>query len=262
MSMGNLTQLSSLAIEWEHISYIPQDIKAATAAQQIKYIGAFLSSQETSVLDISGFGLHELPVVPTELLDGPPIKSVNLEGNFLETVPVWLAQLHHLTDLNISNNRLTELNPHVMGRMSRLKTLDVSDNAVIGFLPSSVAFCKDLVSVNITNCTNWVFPPVSIVKLGGNAILRFLSAFTGESEKVDMSELALSELPSDMRTFEQAKILWLDYNHLTSLPASIGKCKNLTSLSVANNFLTELPSELVRLDFDNLFSPRRLCPVI
>jgi Leucine-rich repeat (LRR) protein len=133
-----------------------------------------------------------------------------------------------------------------MGHLSYLKTLNISCNTVIGFLPSSVAFCKNLASVNIENCTNWVFPPLSIVKLGGNAILRFLSAFTGETEKVDMSELALSELPSDMRTFEQAKILWLDYNHLTKLPASIGKCKNLTSLSVANNFLNELPSELVR----------------
>jgi Leucine-rich repeat (LRR) protein len=246
IAMGTLTQLTNLSIEWDFISYIPHDIKASTAAQQIRFIGSFLSSQATSVLDISAFGLHELPVIPTELLDGPPIKSVNLSGNFLETLPVWLAQLHHLTDLNISNNRLTELNPHVMGHLSHLQILDISSNTTIGFLPSSVAFCKNLVSINIENCTNWVFPPASIVKLGGNAILRFLSAFTGETEKVDMSELALSELPSDMRTFEQAKILWLDYNHLTSLPASIGKCKNLTSLSVANNFLTELPSELVR----------------
>jgi Leucine-rich repeat (LRR) protein len=246
VSMGTLTQLTNLGMEWENISYLPGDVKSATASQQIRYVGSLLASQTTSVLDISGFGLHEVPVIPTELLDGPPIKSVNLGTNFLETVPVWLAQLRHLTDLNISNNRLTELNPHVMGHLSHLKTLDVSNNTVIGFLPSSVAFCKDLVSVNIENCTNWVFPPVSIVKLGGNAILRFLSAFTGEADKVDMSELALSELPSDMRTFEQAKILWLDYNHLTKLPASIGKCKNLTSLSVANNFLTELPSELVR----------------
>jgi Leucine-rich repeat (LRR) protein len=252
IAMGTLTQLTSLSVEWDLISHIPHDIKASTAAQQIRYIGSFLSAQATSVLDISAFGLHELPIIPTELLDGPPIKSVNLSGNFLETIPVWLAQLHHLTDLNISNNRLTELNPHVMGHLSHLKTLDISSNTTIGFLPSSVAFCKDLVSINIENCSNWVFPPVSIVKLGGNAILRFLSAFTGDSEKVDMSELALSELPSDMRTFEQAKILWLDYNHLTSLPASIGKCKNLTSLSIANNFLTELPSELVRLDSHTL----------
>lgn len=246
IAMGTLTQLTNLVIEWDHISYIPDDIKSSTASQQIRYVGSFLSSQATSVLDISGFGLHEVPIIPTELLDGPPIKSVNLGRNFLEKIPVWLVQLRDLTDLNISSNRLTELNPHVMGHLSQLKTVDISGNTVIGFLPSSVAFCKDLVSINIENCTNWVFPPVSIVKLGGNAILRFLSAFTGESEKVDMSELALSELPSDMRTFEQAKILWLDYNHLTSLPASIGKCKNLTSLSVANNFLTELPSELVR----------------
>jgi Leucine-rich repeat (LRR) protein len=253
IAMGTLTQVTSLILEWDHISYIPDDIKSATAAQQIRYCGCLLSSQTTSVLDISNFGLHEVPVIPTELLDGPPIKSVNLSGNFLEAIPVWLAQLQHLTDLNVSNNRLNDLNPHVMGHLLHLKTLDLSVNTKIGFLPSSVAFCKDLVSVNIEKCTNWVFPPVSIIELGGNAILRFLSAFTGESEKVDMSELALSELPSDMRTFEQAKILWLDFNHLTSLPASIGKCKNLTSLSVANNFLTELPSELVQILPDYIF---------
>jgi Leucine-rich repeat (LRR) protein len=245
IAMGTLTKLTSLSIDWENIGFIPADIKSAAATQQIKYIGSLLSSQTTSVLDVSGFGLHEMPVIPSELIDGAVIKSVNLAGNFFETIPVWLAQLRQLTDLNISNNRLIELNPHIMGHMSCLKTLDLSGNAKIGFLPSSVAFCKDLLSINIENCPSWVFPPPSIVNLGGNAILRFLSAFTGSAEKVDMSELALSELPTDMRTFEQAKILWLDYNHLTTLPASIGKCKNLTSLSVANNFLTELPSELV-----------------
>ena len=199
IAMGTLTQLTSLILEWDHISYIPDDIKSATAAQQIRYCSCLLSSQTTSVLDISNFGLHEVPVSPTELLDGPPIKSVNLSGNFLEAIPVWLAQLQHLTDLNVSNNRLNDLNPHVMGHLLHLKTLDLSVNTKIGFLPSSVAFCKDLVSINIEKCTNWVFPPVSIIELGGNAILRFLSAFTGESEKVDMSELALSELPSEMR---------------------------------------------------------------
>jgi Leucine-rich repeat (LRR) protein len=249
IAMGTLTRLTNLSIVWDNITFIPEDIKSASATQQIKYLGSLLSSQSTCVLDISGFGLHEIPVIPTELLDGAVIKSVNLGGNFLETIPVWLAQLRQVTDLNISNNRLIELNPHVMGQMSRLRTLDVSGNAKIGFLPSSVAFCKDLETVNIENCASWVFPPASIVNLGGTAILRFLSAFTGSAEKVDMSELALSELPTDMRTFEQAKILWLDYNHLTSLPASIGKCKNLTSLSVANNFLTDLPSELVGLLF-------------
>jgi internalin A len=66
-------------------------------------------------------------------------------------------------------------------------------------------------------------------------------------EELDLSRMALAELPESLGTLAGLTSLDLSYNHLNALPESIGNLINLTSIDLRNNQLNALPESIGNL---------------
>ena len=77
---------------------------------------------------------------------------------------------------------------------------------------------------------------------------RIEQAARNEVEKLDLSGIRLTGLPSKIGQLINLKVLFLYNNSLSSLPPEIGKLANLTILSLYNNSLSSLPPEIGQLD--------------
>ena len=67
-----------------------------------------------------------------------------------------------------------------------------------------------------------------------------------KSGKLDLAEQDLTELPAAV-FIETLRIIWLNGNHLTSLPPTIQRWKSVQQLKLNGNSLTTLPAEIGRL---------------
>jgi internalin A len=77
-------------------------------------------------LDLSGFGLSELPASIGSMGN---LQALDLSNNSLTQLPRWIGQLTKLRELYIANNHLTTL-PPALGQLTRLQVLDVSRNCL------------------------------------------------------------------------------------------------------------------------------------
>jgi len=65
---------------------------------------------------------------------------------------------------------------------------------------------------------------------------------------LDLSDLQLTALPSEIKHLVKLRYLNLSHNRLTKLPADIGTLRQLQSLQLSHNRLTTLPPEIGALD--------------
>ena len=64
---------------------------------------------------------------------------------------------------------------------------------------------------------------------------------------LDLLDMGLSELPTDIAKLKNLQILYLYENQLTTLPREIGQLKNLQILFLDENQLSSLPPEIGQL---------------
>lgn len=176
--------------------------------------------------------------------------------NFLRISQTCLQSLHpkiqqlsgKLTSLVLNKNRLTEL-PDEVGKLSHLKLLDLSGNA-LGSLNPSVCQLTELLTLNL--CQNEL------------EALPDLAGLTNLHELL-LTSNKLTSLPVGLAGLEHLATIQADHNQLALLPEDIDRISMLKVLNMADNALTELPPGLVTLDKlkvldlrGNKFSDRRL----
>lgn len=140
------------------------------------------------------------------------LESLDLHGNSLQKVPQGLRQLEHLTNLNLSKNRLTNGCIDTLCQMRSLRELRVAENALEG--------------------------PLS----------RSLYALTG-LQVLDVHGNGISELPDGLQELVHLRILDVASNRLRSFPFGAVDRLPITELNVACN---RMVGTLLPLDFDGL----------
>jgi Leucine-rich repeat (LRR) protein len=168
------------------------------------------------------------------ILDGLPrslgqltqLRSLNLAGNRLRTLPGWIESLNQLRTLVISDNSLETL-PSSFERFTQLRSLDISWNRMTE-VPAPVRAFSQLESLSLDHN-----------KLG--SVPEWLGQFS-RLQSLSISSAELTILPESMRNLTQLKSLDLSRNELRSLPEWMGELVNLSKLDVASNQLEQLPS--------------------
>ena len=137
------------------------------------------------------------------------LRTLDLGHNQLINVPQSLGDLEGLTDfLYLHVNRLTSL-PLSMGRLTRLRYLNMSENAFRAL-------------------------PECICRMTGLIELR-------------TSDNQLATLPDSICQLSRLRELHLRNNQLTSLPRSIGELTELRHLDLRSNPLADLPAGIAYL---------------
>ncbi|TFF98910.1 MAG: hypothetical protein EU541_06335 [Promethearchaeota archaeon] len=172
-------------------------------------------------LDLSGFGLNEIPQFVFELKD---IKILNLESNFLENLSGAIEELNNLQILNLNYNNLKTL-PESIGNLNSLEQLLLLNNK-LEMLPETISNLESL----------------KILDMGPNPHPRIYGTNR------------LNKIPKSIGNLTSIISLDFEDNELDFLPDSIGKLKSLKELLLGGNNLKSLPESILHLNSDLLLS--------
>jgi len=160
------------------------------------------------------------------------------------------------TELDLSNVGLRQL-PPLIGSLTNLSKLELSNNRHLAALPPEIGHLANLTELALQGCNVARLPP----ELRNLQNLRSLSCSHNpltelppelcelrNLEKLVASFVPLTRLPAGIGGLSNLQQLSLSCGHLTELPDSIGDLRNLRELDLNNNDFREVPVSLARLE--------------
>ncbi|KAG0261672.1 hypothetical protein BGZ95_004178 [Linnemannia exigua] len=191
------------------------------------------------------------------------LTELDLSRNRLESLPDQLTSfVPHLSYLNLSHNLFTEI-PLELCKLTELQVLIMSQNRIQGPVPDKI--CSHLTQLKTLKlCANQITSlPDSLAHLnkleslsmgsvyGGNLLTTFPAGcirFMTSLRELDLSHNKLRFLPVDIGHYHShLRQLVASDNKLEAIPKSIGLCRELRSLNLGRNQLTSLPTEIADL---------------
>lgn len=230
--VGNMRYLSSLDVSRNQLTSLPEEIcrldfsleELRIAENAITELPAsFGRFRRLRILDASGNEIEQLPVGFDEVKS---LVYLDLSKNRLADVDAVVG-LFAVETLNLSDNVIEQLPDDVIESMKSLVTLDISRNKFVR-LPRGIGRIRPLKNVlaagnNITSITD---------DLGSDQLLEF----------VDLSDNRIESLPSDLRRFRSVGRLLLGGNQIFSVPRAFADhLASVSLLDVSRNQLTTFP---------------------
>ena len=193
----------------------------------IAKVNTFLQSTSQEELDLTSCGINTIKdLVMKTLATTGRLKTLDLEGNNLKTLPASIGELKELIALNAYGNQLTAL-PAKISHCKHLKILYLGENK-LKKLPVSIGELKELKDLDAHGNQLTALPDkVSHCK---------------QLENLYLGENKLKKLPASIGDLSQLKTLDLQHNQLQELPDSIGSLSQLETLNLQHNQLRELPA--------------------
>ncbi|XP_017126614.1 leucine-rich repeat-containing protein 20 isoform X1 [Drosophila elegans] len=107
-------------------------------------------AKENHKLDLSNCELMQIPEAVYHLMRNTELQTCDLSGNVLKSVsPKFSQKFSHITDLNLSHNKLSRL-PDEFAGLTALIKLNISNNSFI-VLPQVVFKLQNLASLDAQN---------------------------------------------------------------------------------------------------------------
>ncbi len=192
------------------------------------------------------------------LLNGD-VTGIYLRGyNISNSIPLELAQLVGLKNIDLSSNNLSSSIPSNLSQLKNLQSLDLSINQLSGSIPSTLGQLTNLTNLNLFRNSLTGSIPSELgqlinlydLYLGNNLLTGLIPSSLGQLVKVSTFDLQSNQLTGSIPpTFGQLKgaySITLGNNQLTgTIPATLGQLKGLTLLHLESNQLSgPIPSEL------------------
>ncbi|CAL5412781.1 unnamed protein product [Camellia sinensis] len=171
--------------------------------------------------------------IPNGFLYLPELSLMELQNNYLTRLfeEERSKVASKLSQLNLSNNRLSGSLPASVGNFSSLKILLLNGNRFTGNIPSDTGRLKNILKLDMSrNNFSGEIPP----EIGNCLLLTYL----------DLSQNQLSgPIPVQIAQIHIMNYLNISWNQLNqSLPKEIGSMKSLTSADFShNNFSGSIP---------------------
>lgn len=138
------------------------------------------------VLDLQDNFITSLPADIDELKS---LEVLNVKNNKLKALPSAIGNLHTLQTLNLQGNDLHSL-PAEIGNLKSLRTLNVSENSNLKGVPPTLAHVRTLETI-VLDTDRITFPPKAVVIEGTASIVKYLCKVAG-IEYVPPSEYILN----------------------------------------------------------------------
>ncbi|KAI3777470.1 hypothetical protein L1987_47270 [Smallanthus sonchifolius] len=225
-SIGNLPYLQTISLSGNALSgSIPPTL---------------LSSIDSSIRIIN-LGFNALTSLLQTLNSTTFSRSVEVldlhENHINQTFPIWLTNLHTLTDLDLSGNSFSGILPAEIGNLLSLEELKIANNSVTGEVPIEIGKCRLLNVLDLEG--NRFAGPIPDV-FWGLLSLRFLSF--GRN-------LFNGSLPASIAELSELELLNLSNNNFSgNFPMAIGDLTGLTELNMSGcKFSGEIPAVIENL---------------
>ena len=213
--------------------------------------------------------------VPNEIELFINMERFNCANNLLEVLPFTITNLVKLKELILVNNRLVIL-PSDIGELKQLKRIDAQINR-IDSLPPSFEQLDNLTYLNLSYNNFRIFPEKScklknlkMLYMNGNRIkiipdinLNSIEALYLNTNRIcnisdtignlvhlknlELQDNCIAKIPETIGELACLETLSLSNNvYLSSIPRTIGGCRQLTRIHLENNQLERLPVEITQ----------------
>ncbi|KAM0799949.1 hypothetical protein BDR22DRAFT_880980 [Usnea florida] len=179
------------------------------------------------------------------------LDTLDMHGNHLQSVPLGLRRLEHLTTLNLSKNRLENQSLDVIAQIGSLRELRLAENLLDGTLSPQLLNSRKLEILDVSNNAITTLPPNSVSKLrvlnvSGNKLSSLPFEVLAASPLIEIyasgNRLSGALFPPYVSGLRMLKILDVASNALTSIVESgTVDLPFLQSFDVAENRLVQLP---------------------
>ncbi len=173
---------------------------------------------------------HLFETLFLQVEDPEEVKSLDLSGFGLESIPVSLSRFTHLKKLNLAQNALQSLDSHDTNLLNQLEDLNLSNNQ-LEKLPED--FGTHLTHLN----------------LKGNLFEKFPSSLLALEKLVhlNLNFNQLEELPQNWGNLtDHLEELKISHNYIRNI-SSLGQLAKLTHLHSNDNRISEFPEDLLNL---------------
>lgn len=214
--------------------------------------------QKFNHVDLAGRNLVTIPI--SLYLKAPEIISLNLSRNLSLDLPRdFIQSCQNLRDIKYNNNEARKL-PLSLGRASKLTYLDVSNNRLEQLEHAELNELTGLLKLNLANNRLKHLPPyfstyksLRTLNISSNFLEKF-PAFLCELESLvdlDLSFNLIGTLPEEMGHLRNLEKFVITNNRLSgALPASFNRLQTLRELDIKYNAITSIDviSELPKLE--------------
>ncbi|KAJ0602319.1 putative leucine-rich repeat domain superfamily [Helianthus annuus] len=190
-----------------------------------------VAKQGGKVLDLQSKLMENIEWLPVTIGKLSNITELNLSDNKLTALPSSITNLTALTKLDVHSNQLTNL-PDSFGQLVNLLDLDLHANRLKS-LPDSFGNLSNLVNLDLSSNHFTHLPDF----IGNLTSMQILIVETND----------LEELPYTIGFCASLVALKLDFNQLKALPEAIGKLTCLEILTLHYNRVRKLPTTMANL---------------
>ncbi|KAF7809994.1 plant intracellular Ras-group-related LRR protein 5-like [Senna tora] len=209
------------------------------------------AKSKAEILELRGKLMEQMEWLPVSIGKLSHITELDLSENRIMALPSTIEDLKALTKLDLHSNQLINL-PHCFGELINLTDLDLHANRLKS-LPPSFGNLENLIDLDLSSNEFTQLPDT----IGSLSSLKRLIVETNELEELpytignclSLSELRLDfnqlkALPEAIGKLECLEILTLHYNRIKGLPTTMGNLCNLKELDVSFNELEFVPESL------------------
>lgn len=151
-----------------------------------------VSRSNVKTLDLSG---QQLTTLPDSVLNQTDVTVLNLSNNQLTSLPAGIARLINLEILNIENNRLEGKLPEEIGDLKNLKEIRSNNNRMSG-IPAAIGQLSKLEVADFSNNRLVGLP----LELGNLSQLKLLDLSGYNSSASDLQEIKAKLTNTQIKT--------------------------------------------------------------
>ncbi|WP_421869440.1 leucine-rich repeat domain-containing protein [Marinoscillum sp.] len=256
-SIGNCTNLSFLLIAGNQLSDLPNELSGLSNLYSLDMQNNLFSTLPTGVAGLTG--LYELNAPENNIISLPDMSSMtNLRvarfwGNSIANDFSVFTVLDSIEILDLYNNQITGTLTGI-GNLTKLRELYMGENFVTGEVPAEISNCTELWNLAIENnelsgMSGELFELTTIqnINLRDNLITTF-PATAGSSSLfyIGLEFNRITSIPASIGTFPNLQVLRLDGNNITgTIPVELANDTSLIELYLQENQITgAIPAEL------------------
>uniref|UniRef100_A0A3B3BGD6 protein-serine/threonine phosphatase n=1 Tax=Oryzias melastigma TaxID=30732 RepID=A0A3B3BGD6_ORYME len=253
LAICDIPTLTEVNLSCNYLLSVPSSVGAMTNLQTFLLDGNCLSDLPSELgslqrLGYVGLSFNQFNHVPQVLERLSSMEKLCMAGNYLETLTLQNFRLLHVKHIDLRLNKISVVVPDEPDLLRHVTQLDVRDNRLTDLDASvfprlEMLHCERnrIISLKVKGCS------LKGLYASNNELQRLdVSPVPSNLSYMDISRNNLESLPDWLVEAKRLEVLDVSHNLVTELPARLFCSSSLRKLSAGHNRLQKLPERVER----------------